>query len=388
MSVVSIRKTQGLPTMPDLMAEIEGLLNPFGGMANFIFPGAKVLVKPNVGSIVPKESAMVTHPDVVEAVVRLAQKAGAGEIWVAESSIIGFDTDEAFDKAGYRSMAAATGAVLIDLKKEGDTPVPVLQPLQLPEIRVFHRALAADVIINVPKLKTIVACPISAGMKNLKGLIPDREKKRCHHTNLNRAIVDIYQVVRPNLTIIDAITGSSLYLPIEHHLLLGGVDTVALDTVAAICAGVNPDTVEYLVLADQYGFGVMEPNDIHIVGENPYEVQKQYKKADTDIEAYKTLYPQVEVVAGSACSGCVNSVELMLKRGESMGWLAKWRDKLVITIGKDADTKEKAAEGKTVLCLGNCAFKEFQGNFVPGCPFIGIEAADWLKEHEPESVNL
>jgi len=383
-SVVTIRKTNGLPPVPELTAAIEILLEPFGGMENFVFPGAKVLVKPNVGSIVSKESALVTHPDVVEAVVRLVQKAGAGEVWVAESSIIGFDTNEAFDAAGYRLMAEATGAVLIDLKKEGYTPIPVLEPLQLPEINIFNRALKADVIINVPKLKTIVACPISAGVKNLKGLLPDQEKKRCHHTNLNRAIVDIYQAVRPNLTIIDAIIGSSLYQPIEHNLLLAGVDTVALDTVAAICAGVDPDTIEYLVLADQYGFGIMEPSDIHIVGENPYEVQKQYKKASTDLEAYKTLYPQVEVVAGSACSGCVNSVELMLKRAKSMGWLDKWQDKLVIAIGKDVDISQKKEEGKTVLCVGNCAFQKSKDNFVPGCPFIGIEAADWLKEHDPK----
>lgn len=381
LSLVAITKTDGLPDVPQLMLHIEQLLEPFGGMANFVFPGAKVLVKPNVGCLAKADSSLVTHPAVTEAVVRLVQQAGAKEVWIAESCIIGSSTEEAFDLAGYRAVAAAAHVPLIDLKKENFVDVTVPQPLQLSQIAVFERALAADVIINVPKLKTIVATPVSIGVKNLKGLIADKDKKRCHHTYLNRAIVDIYQILKPQLTIVDAIIGSSLYQPISHNILLAGTDTVAVDTVACITASVDPRTVEYLMLAQSYGFGLADPNQIYISGEDPYAVQQEYQQAATDVEAYATLYPQVKVVAGAACSGCVNTVELVLRNAEKMAALEKWRDKLVIAIGPEAPLEHP---GKTVLCLGNCLAKRAgQRPFLPGCPCIGVEGALWLKEHEP-----
>ena len=79
MAMVSIIKA----TYSDL--EIEALLGPFGGMAQFVKKNEKVLLKMNLLSARKgPEKAVTTHPEFVRAVARAVRKAG-GKPYIGDS---------------------------------------------------------------------------------------------------------------------------------------------------------------------------------------------------------------------------------------------------------------------------------------------------------------
>jgi len=153
------------------------------------------MLKPNVGSVSSPEEARNTDPRMVEAVILLLREFGITEIVIAESSIVGVDTRAAFEAMGLDRIARLYGAELCDLNREIFVAKEVPAPLLLSSIPISDRLEGVDVLVNLPKLKTISALPVSLGLKNLKGLIPEAEKKRFHHLGLAKALVDLGKVV-------------------------------------------------------------------------------------------------------------------------------------------------------------------------------------------------
>lgn len=376
MKKVIIHKVGIKPDRQSLKFALEELLSPLGGMGKYVKPGDKVMLKPNVGFTISPETGKVTDPEVVYAVAESAIAAGASEIWIAESSIVGTDTGEAFETAGYGIFSDKEKVCLIDLKKEATRAFRHPEASCMETLYFFERVFKADVLIDIASMKTIMSSVISMGMKNLKGLIRDDTKKQCHYNNLNEAIVDINRCVKPNLTIIDGLIGCSLFDPIEHGILLAGEDIVAVDTVAAICAGVDPKTVKYLCIAEEAGLGVMDMNEIEILGERPEDVMKKYRRSHDDVSAFSTLYPEIEVVTGDACTGCVTVLEQTLRTGKSEGWLKPWEGKLRFAIGKGAVFED---DDRLMVCIGNCLKSRAGENFIQGCPFLANDVKGLLK---------
>ena len=378
MEKVVLNKAEINNTPEGMIAAVEKLLAPLGGMAKFVKPGSCVLVKPNVCVAAPPESAKVTDPKVVLAVVQSALFAGAKEVWVSESCIVGGDTDNNFKAAGYDVFRNIDRVKLIDLKKEKVRQVEVKNAICMKTLNIFERVFEADVIINMPKLKTLASVATSMGMKNLKGLIRDDSKKQCHYNNLNGAIVDINRVIKPDLTIIDGLLGSSMYEPVEHGILLAGERIASLDAVGAVCVGVDPREVKYLCLAEEAGMGSIDVDNIEIVGEKPIDVMKEYKKVQDDVDALSGIYPEITVCAGAACSGCVTVLETLLRSAKTEGWGKPWENKLRLAIGLDA---KLPSDELTTLRLGNCLAEGAGDNFIRGCPFINVEVKEWMNNN-------
>jgi uncharacterized protein (DUF362 family) len=86
-----------------------------GGMSRFVQPGQRVLVKPNLLQASDPAKAIITHPTVVRAVVKLAQEA-QGRVVIADNPFIppinerGWDS--LYERTGYAAIAAETGAEL------------------------------------------------------------------------------------------------------------------------------------------------------------------------------------------------------------------------------------------------------------------------------------
>jgi uncharacterized protein (DUF362 family) len=114
----------------------------------------------------------------------------------------------------------------------------------------------SDRLINLPTAKSHSASGVSLGLKNLMGLVWDRGL--FHQKNLHRAIAELAQVVRPDLTVVDA----------TRALVTGGPGgpgkTVVLDTVVA---GTDPVAVDsYTVgLTQWYGKAFAGKNVKYIV---------------------------------------------------------------------------------------------------------------------------
>ena len=106
-SKVSIIKCQDY-TQTQVETAVSALLDHLGGIAKFVKPTQKVLIKPNLLTGSPPEKAAATHPEIVRAVIKLVKKAG-GIPLVGDSP--GFETPRhAAEGSGILKVVEEEGA--------------------------------------------------------------------------------------------------------------------------------------------------------------------------------------------------------------------------------------------------------------------------------------
>jgi uncharacterized protein (DUF362 family) len=208
MSIVSLVKCPGYGS-PGLEAALERALAPLGGMAAFVRPGQRVLIKPNMLGAYAPERQVTTHPALVLAVGRLALAAG-GRVTIADSPAL-----EPFArvaaKTGLAQAAAALGAEIRELSEP--TPAPAAPGAVFKGLQLARLALTAEVIINLPKLKTHGQMLLTLGVKNLFGTVVAQRKSEWHlvagvdRPHFADLLLDIQQTLKPALTILDGVWG-------------------------------------------------------------------------------------------------------------------------------------------------------------------------------------
>ena len=372
-SHLRVESASGLETVCRRLHEAVNLL---GGMDSFVKRGSRVLLKPNCGSLSPPEAGRNTDPGIIEAMVILLKEAGVHDITIGEASIIGTDTMEVFRLMGLDGVARRHRVNLVDLNRGPVHKKAVPDPLVLSYVKVFSIADEVDAIINLAKLKTISSVTVSLGLKNFKGLIPDYEKRRFHHTDLSRSIVDLNKVVRGQLTIIDGIIASEFYEPRETGMIFAGANALATDSVAAGAIGIDPAGVDYLSMASEAGLGPVDAAHIAVCGDPLPEPLTDFRKAPEQSGAFSDLFPEVEIIDGKSCSGCASALYVSLKAAKKSGLLRRIPH-LSLVVGPDV---EKIPEGVSVLCLGNCTRNHQCDDFLVGCPFTSMEFVDYLEK--------
>lgn len=365
------------PRFESVYDHVKRCVDLIGGIDSFVPRGAKVLLKPNVGVDSLPEEARNTDPTVIEAMIVLLKESGTGDIVVGESAIVGTDTEAAYQKMGLDSLTRKHGVELVDLKKQPVIRKPVPAALELPFINLSAVVDEVDTIINLAKLKTVSAVPLSVGMKNFKGLLPDKEKKRFHHTDLNKAIVDLNRIVKPCLTVVDGIIASELYEPRETGILFAGGNILAVDMVAAASIGIDYQEVNYLRMAAEAGMGPDRMDQLEMLGDPVPDSLLDFNQAPDNIHAFAEMFSEVGIIDGDACSGCVSSLYISLKRSQAAGILQQVRG-LNIVMGSKI---EALPTDKPVFYVGNCTKKISQGNFLKGCPFFSMEFEEHLKKN-------
>ena len=261
----------------------QGLLEalaPLGGMAAFVKPGQRVLLKPNF--VLPREAAEAanTHPALIQAVADLVREAG-GRPLVGDSPALG----------SARAVAAKLGLNVGDNDDhelplvEFTKPVRVDSPELTRTVWLAREVAEADVVINLPKLKVHGQLRMTCAVKNLFGCVKGRRKALLHYARGSSErrfadmLLDTMLAVRPTLTIVDAITvmerwGPTNGDPLEWGLLLAGVDCPAIDTVAFELAGIQPQTVATHAAACRRSIGVTERANIDIAGPSLDELER------------------------------------------------------------------------------------------------------------------
>jgi uncharacterized protein (DUF362 family)/NAD-dependent dihydropyrimidine dehydrogenase PreA subunit len=258
---------------PHVEAAVERLLAPLGGMATFVRPGQKVLLKPNMLAGKEPEKAVTTHPEIVRAVIRLAQQAG-GIVSVGDSPGIGSPRQVAM-RCGILPVIEETGAAFapfaesVKIRPRGGT---------FHELEIARDLLDADVVINLPKLKTHQMMGLTAGVKNLFGAVVGIRKPRLHlQAGTDKAffalmLLELAEQIRPALTLVDAITamegeGPGSGDPVHVGALLAGASPLAVDTVATALVGLTPEAVWTQKIALQTGRSGCRLEEVEILGE-------------------------------------------------------------------------------------------------------------------------
>ena len=255
-------------------------VDSLGGWSAFVQPGDLVLLKPNMIGPRSPEQAATTHPVVVKAIVQILQELGC-TVWIGDSAggAIGglAPTAQAFTACGYTQVAAETGALLKNFDAAGTFPVTSKVITFRKGYHLAAPPFEADVVINLPKLKTHSAALYTGALKNLFGLVPGLFKAEFHRqapTNeeFAKVIADINLNTPVQLTIMDAIVGMegagpTAGTPREVGLVLASTDRVALDVIAARLIGLDPQAVPIINIAGQQGLGELAAEKITIVGD-------------------------------------------------------------------------------------------------------------------------
>jgi len=240
-----------------------------GGVENFIKKGDTVLIKPNLLSARLPEEAVCTHPEIVRAAIRLVRKAGARPI-IGDSpgTFFGAEAvDEVYEKTGMRKVAEEEDVDLVRFDKLR----------RLNGYPIAERALQASFILSLPKLKTHAFTVMTGAVKNTFGLVPGLFKVQCHKNKPNpkhfvKIIVDIYEITKPGLSIMDGIVamegeGPAAGTPANVGILLASTDGVSMDAVMSNIVGVPPYKDIIVNEAKRRGIGEADISKIEILGE-------------------------------------------------------------------------------------------------------------------------
>jgi uncharacterized protein (DUF362 family) len=136
MPKISLMQTDARPTLQSVCDHLYQAIALLGGLEAFVAKGARVLLRPNIGSLSTPAEARNTDPRVIESAITLLHGAGIHKILIGESAIVGTDTSLAFRAMGLEQLAQRTKVQLIDLKQGAFVKKKAPKPLVLKSVRV------------------------------------------------------------------------------------------------------------------------------------------------------------------------------------------------------------------------------------------------------------
>lgn len=241
-----------------LRESLTTLLEPFGGMATFVKPGQRVLLKPNLltGSRPTKECT--TRAELVYAVAQMVMEAG-GQPFLGDSPAFGSAKGVAIAN-GYQSLIQELNLPIIDF--HGKRYQTVSENFN--HLLLSKEAIEADVIINLPKVKSHMQLTLTLGVKNLFGCVPGKMKAWWHMEagkdtdRFGEMLVETARAINPDLTILDGIighegNGPSGGEPRPLGILAAASDVFALDRAMVDILNVLPHQVPTVAASQRLG---------------------------------------------------------------------------------------------------------------------------------------
>jgi uncharacterized protein (DUF362 family) len=296
------------------------LINRLGGLSDIVKPGSRVAIKVNLtGGVSSREipgypaiETFITHPEVVRALIRMIQVAGAKDITIVEAVY----EWESYTAWGYEKMAKEMDVKLVDLNDvkpyDDFADASVESSFIYPSFKINKILQDIDVFMSVSKMKNHYNAGVTHTMKNLYGLAPlqfyklnksDTYRSGFHGTpdqtrsRLPRVIIDINRIRPIHFSLIDGIKSAEAgegpwietFTPNTPGVLVAGKNPVATDAVATAVMGHDP-TADYpsepfircdnhLNLAAAAGLGTNKLDEIEVLGVSIEKAKYQFTPA-------------------------------------------------------------------------------------------------------------
>jgi uncharacterized protein (DUF362 family)/Pyruvate/2-oxoacid:ferredoxin oxidoreductase delta subunit len=239
-----------------------------------------VLIKTNALSPSPPETAVTTHPKIIEGIAReVMARASGGNVSVRVADNPGYvftDSDQLFRETGLAGLAALPGVCVGPLSDLGTRLISNDGFRVLRDARISARYLDAAYCINAPKLKTHVETEMSGCIKNIFGSADTETRKKAHRSSsqarLADAIVDIFSVRPPEFNIVDAVVGMegdgpSHGTPRQIGLIIAGQNALAVDWVLCrVMCYSDPASIPLMRAAIDRGVGPASESEIALNG--------------------------------------------------------------------------------------------------------------------------
>jgi uncharacterized protein (DUF362 family) len=231
-----------------------------GGMKQFVKPNQTVVIKPNIGWDAAPERGSNTNPDLVARIVEQCKMAGAKTVYVFDNTCS--EATRCYKMSGIEDAVKKAGGVMVSGKSESYYhQVNIPKGKRLKNAKVHELILESDVFINVPTLKSHGGSTLSVSMKNMMGVVWDREY--WHSNDLHQCIADFPTFRTPDLNVVDAFRvlkrngprGVSVADVVTMKYQIIGKDIVAVDAASSKVFGLDPKQVKHIGLAEQAGVG-------------------------------------------------------------------------------------------------------------------------------------
>lgn len=319
----------------------------------------KIAIKPNLVVAKPADSGATTSPGIVEGIIQYLKENGFNNITIMESSWVGDNTKRAYEVCGYNTLSRKYSVPLVDLKSDSTTSFTSNGIT----MKICKAPLEADFLINVPVLKGHCQTLMTCALKNLKGCIPDSEKRHFHTLGLHKPIALLNKLLPTSLVIVDGIMGDLTFeeggTPVRMDRIIAGCDPVLIDSYVAALMGYRPEDVDYIMMAEKLGVGSTNLADAVIT-----EINTENKSPATFSPGRRVAHLSRHINENQACSACYGSLIHALSRLDEAGRLGRINQKISIGQG----FKGMKSEG---IGIGNCT--SGFSTCVRGCPPKAID---------------
>lgn len=242
-------------------------VDALGGMRHFISKGDVVVVKPNIGWDRTPEQAANTNPLVVATLVLMCYEAGAKKVKVFDRSCD--DARRCYVQSGIPPAAEAAGAEVSFINDRKFKEVAIGGE-RIKSWLLYTELLEADKIINVPIAKTHSLTKLTMSLKNWMGVMGGPRGRI--HQGIDEALVDLALVIKPALTVLDAVriltangpTGGSLNDVKKLDTVIAGVDQIAIDSYGATLFGMTGNDLGFVRAGARRGIGTMDLSKLSI----------------------------------------------------------------------------------------------------------------------------
>lgn len=329
---------------------------------------ARIALKPNLVTARSAEDGGTTHPLLLAGAIEYLQEKGFRRIKIVEGSWVGDRTQEAFDVCGYRALSERYGVPLVDTQRDGSHAVDAAGM----RLNVCDCLREIDFLIDVPVLKGHCQTAVTCALKNMKGLIPNSEKRRFHTMGLMKPIAHLNAAIRQDFVLVDAICGDLNFEeggnPVPRGQVLGFRDPVLCDAWACEALGYALSDVPYVAMAQALGVGSADVQAARLT-----ELNRPQRREGTAQRTRRVASLSRCVREKDACSACYASLIYALERLSVEGIPAPRE----VCIGQGW----RGERGELGVGQCTCGF----ARFVPGCPPRAADVFACLKERAGEA---
>jgi len=245
-----------------------------GGMKQFVKPGDRVVIKPNMSFPTPPERASNTHPEVVRELVIMCKEAGASKILVLDHTLA--RKELCLERSGIRKACNPISKKMVfalnDDRFFKATDIP--EGKSMTSTDIMKEVLKSNVLIAAPVAKSHSATGVSLSMKGMMGLNYDRGVMHQKY-NLHSSIVDLCSILKADLIVIDGTRVLSTNGPggpgkvLKRDTVIASTDMVAADAYAVYIfewygKRFKPRQVRHIREAHKRGLGRMDVENLNV----------------------------------------------------------------------------------------------------------------------------
>ena len=332
------------------------------------------VLKPNISLPAKPNSAIITHPKVVEATITVLREQGIKKITIAESPGGEIDAKRTFWVSGYSQLAKRLNVQLVNLNETERVSIKWSYGI----IDIPKMIIETDLYINLPKIKTHGQTTVTLSLKNQKGLLSINTKKKFHYLwGLHKPLIELAKVISPDLVIVDGIEamegkGPSQGKKKKANVLIMGHNMLETDIVCCKVMDVNPHVVKHIRYGIEEGLGRDDPQT---VGEDLEKVKTKFRPANEVYGRSLNIFLWRNPYACSLCfdsfsdaiKGAIKSPRHWFTFVPKFAYLSLF-NRIDLLMGTHAQIPN---EHGRIVCFGNCTKDIANENgfvFIKGCP--------------------